>query len=58
MSSQLFSPLEIGGMTIPNRIAVAFAQAVEAGRTAFEVGFGAPQFTASATSPLTGFLDQ
>ena len=42
----------------PNRMAVAFAQAVEAGRTAFEVGFGAPQFTASATSPLTGFLDQ
>ena len=41
----------------PNRMAIAFAQAVEAGRTAFEVGFGAPQFTASATSPLTGFLD-
>src|SRR5688572_20688984 len=41
----------------PNRMAVAFAQAVEAGRTAFEVGFGSPQFTASATSPLTGFLD-
>lgn len=40
-----------------NRMAVAFAQAVEAGRTAFEVGLGAPQFTASATSPLTGFLD-
>ena len=42
----------------PNRMAVAFAQAVEAGRTAFEVGIGSPQFTASATSPLTGFLDQ
>jgi thiazole synthase len=41
----------------PNRMAVAFQQAVEAGRTAFEVGLGAPQFTASATSPLTGFLD-
>ncbi|MGZ8941083.1 MAG: thiazole synthase [Limisphaerales bacterium] len=41
----------------PNRMAVAFAQAVEAGRTAFEVGLGAQQFTASATSPLTGFLD-
>jgi thiazole synthase len=41
----------------PNRMAVAFAQAVEAGRTAFEVGLGSPQFTASATSPLTGFLD-
>jgi len=41
----------------PNRMAVAFKQAVEAGRTAFEVGVGAPQWTASATSPLTGFLD-
>jgi len=41
----------------PNRMGVAFAQAVEAGRTAFEVGLGSQQFTASATSPLTGFLD-
>lgn len=41
----------------PNRMGIAFAQAVEAGRTAFEVGLGSPQFTASATSPLTGFLD-
>jgi len=41
----------------PNRMAVAFAQAVEAGRTAFEVGLGSQQWTASATSPLTGFLD-
>src|SRR3954463_9579640 len=41
----------------PNRMAVAFKQAVEAGRAAFEVGVGAPQCTASATSPLTGFLD-
>src|SRR3954468_5547594 len=41
----------------PNRMAVAFKQAVEAGRAAFEVGVGAPQWTASATSPLTGFLD-
>jgi thiazole synthase len=41
----------------PNRMAVAFAQAVEAGRAAFEVGLGAPQWTASATSPLSGFLD-
>jgi thiazole synthase len=40
-----------------NRMAVAFAQAVEAGRTAFEVGLGSAQWTASATSPLTGFLD-
>jgi len=42
----------------PNRMAVAFKQAVEAGRTAFEVGIGAPQWTAAATSPLTGFLDK
>lgn len=42
----------------PNRMAVAFKHAVEAGRTAFEVGLGSPQWTASATSPLTGFLDQ
>ena len=40
-----------------DRMAVAFKQAVEAGRAAFEVGLGAPQPTASATSPLTGFLD-
>jgi thiazole synthase len=40
-----------------NRMAVAFKQAVEAGRAAFEVGLGAPQATASATSPLTGFLN-
>lgn len=42
----------------PNRMAVAFKQAVEAGRTAFEVGIGAPQWTAAPTSPLTGFLDK
>ena len=41
----------------PNRMAAAFAQAVEAGRAAFEIGLGAQQFAASATSPLTGFLD-
>lgn len=40
-----------------NRMAVAFKQAVEAGRAAFEVGLGSQQPTASATSPLTGFLD-
>ena len=33
------------------RMAIAFNQAVEAGRTAFEVGLGAPQTAASATSP-------
>jgi thiazole synthase len=42
----------------PSRMAVAFRQAVEAGRTAYEVGFGSPQWEASATSPLTGFLDE
>jgi thiazole synthase len=41
----------------PCRMAVAFKQAVEAGRTAFESGLGSEQVTASATSPLTGFLD-
>jgi thiazole synthase len=41
----------------PVRMAVAFKAAVEAGRTAFEVGLGSPLETASATSPLTGFLD-
>jgi thiazole synthase len=41
----------------PNRMAVAFKMAVEAGRTAYELGLPAVQVTASATSPLTGFLD-
>ncbi len=40
----------------PNRMGVAFRQAVEAGRTAFELGLGAPLETASPTSPLTAFL--
>ncbi len=40
----------------PDRMAGAFRQAVEAGRTAFELGLGAVTDTASATSPLTGFL--
>ena len=40
----------------PNRMAVAFKQAVEAGRTAFEVGTGESSDTASPTSPLTAFL--
>jgi thiazole synthase len=42
----------------PNPMAVAFKLAVEAGRMAYEVGLAAEQFNASATSPLTGFLDQ
>ena len=40
-----------------NRMAVAFQQAVAAGRAAFEIGLAAQQATASATSPLTGFLN-
>jgi thiazole synthase len=41
----------------PNRMAIAFRMAVEAGRAAFEAGLGAPQDAASPTSPLTAFLD-
>jgi thiazole synthase len=41
----------------PNRMAIAFRQAVEAGRLAYEVGLAATQEIASPTSPLTAFLD-
>lgn len=41
----------------PNRMAVAFKMAVEAGRAAYETGLGGQSETASATSPLTGFLN-
>ena len=41
----------------PNRMAIAFKMAVEAGRAAHEIGLGAQLATASATSPLTAFLD-
>jgi thiazole synthase len=41
----------------PNRMAAAFKMAVEAGRTAYEVGLAGRHETASATSPLTAFLD-
>lgn len=41
----------------PERMAVAFKMAVEAGRAAFESGLPAEQRLASATSPLTAFLD-
>ena len=41
----------------PNRMAIAFRMAVEAGRAAFETGLGTQQETASPTSPLTAFLD-
>ena len=40
----------------PVRMARAFRKAVEAGREAFEIGLAAPSRTASATSPLTAFL--
>ena len=42
----------------PNRMAAAFRMAIEAGRAAYEAGLGPAQETASATSPLTAFLDQ
>ncbi len=41
----------------PNTMAVAFKMAVEAGRMAFETGLGEERMEASATSPLTGFLN-
>src|SRR5258706_1707106 len=40
----------------PNRMAMAFRQAVEAGRPAFECGLPSQRDTASPTSPLTAFL--
>lgn len=40
----------------PNRMAIAFKMVVEAGRAAFEAGLASQRETASATSPLTGFL--
>jgi thiazole synthase len=40
----------------PVRMAVAFKQAVEAGREAYELGLPEPSDQAHATSPLTGFL--
>lgn len=40
-----------------NKMAMAFKMAVQAGRSAYETGLGAPMETARATSPLTAFLD-
>ena len=40
----------------PVRMAQAFRQAVEAGRTAYEIGLAERLDQASATSPLSGFL--
>lgn len=42
----------------PEKMAIAFKKAVEAGRTAFELGVPEVSETAHATSPLTAFLDQ
>lgn len=41
----------------PNRMAQAFAQAVQAGRAAYDLGLAPSTEEANATSPLTGFLD-
>ena len=38
-------------------MAKAFKLAVESGRMAYEAGLGSVSFTASASSPLTSFLD-
>ena len=42
----------------PAQMAQAFRLGVEAGRRGFEAGLGTRSQTASATSPLTGFLDE
>jgi thiazole synthase len=42
----------------PCRMARAFKAAVECGRDAFEVGLAQARWGASATSPLTAFLDE
>lgn len=41
----------------PNRMALAFKLAVEAGRAAYEMGLAEQHGAAVATSPLTGFLN-
>jgi thiazole synthase len=41
----------------PTGMARAFRLGVEAGRTAYEIGLATARPTASATSPLTGFLE-
>jgi thiazole synthase len=65
--SQAAEALEMGASAVlvntaiaiaadPPRMARAFAQAVEAGRDAYEIGLAQQLDTARATSPLTGFL--
>ena len=41
----------------PSRMALAFKTAVESGRMAYEIGLSQQIGVASATSPLTGFLN-
>ena len=41
----------------PSRMAIAFRDAVTAGRTAYELGLGETIDHASPTSPLTAFLN-
>ncbi|MDX2227038.1 MAG: thiazole synthase [Verrucomicrobiae bacterium] len=43
--------------TDPVRMGYAFAQAIQAGRDAYEIGIAPRSAHAAATSPLTGFLD-
>jgi thiazole synthase len=65
--SQAAEALEMGASAVlvntaiaiasdPPRMARAFAQAIEAGRAAYEMGLAERLETARATSPLTGFL--
>src|SRR5215212_9965195 len=65
--SQAAEALEMGASAVlvntaiaiasdPSRMARAFAQAVEAGREAYEIGLAERLDTARATSPLAGFL--
>ncbi len=65
--SQAAAALEMGAAAVlvntaiavaddPVRMARAFRAAVEAGRDAYEIGLAPTLRTASATSPLTGFL--
>ena len=46
----------IAAASDPVKMAIAFKQAVEAGRTAYEVGMAEQLEQASPTSPITGFL--
>jgi len=41
----------------PVAMAIAFKEAVSAGRRAYEAGLGAVSSSAVASSPLTAFLD-